>query len=58
LGQSLASAATAEAALANASAIPPAIIQKALRIPLSPSSEGESLGSVKEPFDEEYMTVE
>jgi hypothetical protein len=32
----LGSAATAEAALATASAIPPAMIQKALRILLSP----------------------
>jgi hypothetical protein len=34
------------------------MIQGTLRILLSPSSEAESLGSVKEPFDEEYMTVE
>jgi hypothetical protein len=34
------------------------MIQKALRILLSPQNEPESLGSAKEPFDEEYMTVE
>jgi hypothetical protein len=54
LGQSFGSAA---AALANTSAIPPAMIQKTLCMLLSPSSAAQSLGSVEEPFDEEYMTV-